>query len=52
MEINEVDATAREEIKEVAQPAAIESIANDIGQDKVDKYLKEVQEVLGEINNY
>ena len=52
MEINEVEDAAREEMKEVAQPAAIESIAKDIEQEKVDKYLEDVQEVLGEISNY
>lgn len=52
MEVNEVDEAARDEIKEVAQPAAIESIVKDIGQEKVDKYLEDVQTVLGEISNY
>lgn len=52
MEINEVDAAAHEEMKSVAQPAAIESVANDIGQDKVDAYLAEVEKVLGEISDY
>lgn len=52
MEINEIDDAAREEIKNVAQPAAIESIAKDIGQEKIDKYLEAVKEVLGEVGNY
>ena len=52
MEVNEVDEAARDEIKEVAQPAAIESIVKDIGQEKVDKYLDDVQTVLREISNY
>ena len=36
MEVNEVDEAAHEEMKSVAQPAAIESVANDIGQEKVE----------------
>ena len=39
-------------MKSVAQPAAIESVANDIGQEKVDAYLAEVEKVLGEISDY
>ena len=52
MEVNEVDAAAHVEMKSVAQPAAIESVANDIGQEKVDAYLAEVEKVLGEISDY
>lgn len=52
MQINEVDEAAREEMKEIAQPAAIESIAADTGQDKVDQFLADVEEVLNEISDY
>lgn len=52
MEINELDEAAREEMKSIAQPAAIEKIAENIGQDKVDKYLEDVEAVLGQISDY
>lgn len=52
MEINEPDEAAREEMKSIAQPAAIETIAENIGQDKVDEYLSDVEAVLGQISDY
>lgn len=52
MEINELDETAREEMKSIAQPAAIESISANIGQEKVDEYLEDVEAVLGQISDY
>ena len=52
MEINEPDEAARKEMSAVAQPAAIESVAADIGQDKVDAYLEDVESVLNEISDY
>lgn len=52
MEINEIDAAVREEIKNIAQPAAIETISKDIGTEKIDAYLEAVNAVLGEISNY
>lgn len=52
MEVNEVSAEAHAEMKEVAQPAAIKLIAEHIGQDAVDKYLADVEAVLGEIADY
>ena len=52
MKINEVSDEARQEMADVAQPAAIESVAADIGQDKVDEYLADVEAVLSEISDY
>lgn len=52
MKINEVSADVHEEMKGLAQPAAIESIAADIGQDKVDAYLADVEKVLAQISDY
>lgn len=52
MEINEVSEEAHEEMKNVAQPAVIKMVSEDIGQDKVDAYLADVEKVLGEISDY
>ena len=52
MKVNELDDAAREEMKAVAQPAAMKSVAKDIGQDKVDAYLADVEKVLNEISDY
>ncbi len=52
MEINEVSEETHEEMKNVAQPAVIELVSEDIGQDKVDAYLADVEKVLGEISDY
>lgn len=52
MQINEVGDEAHEEMKGVAQPAAIETVAEDIGQDKVDTYLADVEAVLNQISDY
>lgn len=52
MEINEVSEEAHEEMKNVAQPAVIKLVSEDIGQDKVDEYLANVETVLGEISDY
>ena len=50
MKINEVSDEARQEMADVAQPAAIESVAADIGQEKVDAYLADGKPVLSEIS--
>ena len=52
MQINEVEAGARDEMKETAQPVVIEDVSSDIGQDKVDQYLKDVEDVLNQIKDY
>ncbi|MGI6095987.1 MAG: DctP family TRAP transporter solute-binding subunit [Lachnospiraceae bacterium] len=52
MEVNEVSEEAREEMKAVAQPAAIKGIAEHIGQEAVDAYLADVEEVLNQISDY
>lgn len=52
MKINELDDAAREEVKAIAQPAAIASIAKNIGQEKIDAYLEDVESVFSEISDY
>lgn len=52
MQINELSDEAREDMKTIAQPEVIELIASDIGQEKVDAYLADVDSVLGEISDY
>ncbi len=52
MTINELSDEARQEMADIAQPAAIESVAGNIGQEKVDAYLDAVDEVLSEISDY
>lgn len=52
MQINELSAEARENMKTTAQPAVIDLVASDIGQDKVDEYLTDVKSVLSEISDY
>lgn len=52
MQINEVSEEAHEEMKNIAQPAVIEMVGEDLGQDKVDEYLKNVESVLEEIKSY
>ena len=52
MKVNELDDAAREEMKAVAQPAAMKTVVADIGQDKVDAYLADVEKVLNEISDY
>lgn len=52
MKINELSDEAHEEMKTTAQPEVIKMIADDIGQDKVDAYLNDVNAVLKEISNY
>ena len=39
-------------MKETAQPVVIEDVSSDIGQDKVDQYLKDVEDVLNQIKDY
>lgn len=52
MQINEVSADARAEMAKVAQPAVIKLVAKDIGQDAVDQYMKDVQDVLAQISKF
>ncbi|MGI6030461.1 MAG: DctP family TRAP transporter solute-binding subunit [Eubacteriales bacterium] len=52
MQINELTAEAREAMAAVAQPAVIELIASDIGQEAVDEYLANVETVLSDISKY
>ena len=52
MKINTVSDEVRAEMAAAAQPAAIELIAKHIGQDAVDQYLANVQEVLAQIAKY
>ncbi len=52
MKINTLKDSEREKMKEASQKAGIESVAKDIGQDKVDEYLKNVDEVLKQISDY
>ncbi len=52
MKINEVTPEAREEMKAAAQPAVVKLVSGDIGQEKVDEYLANVEAILGEIANY
>ena len=52
MIINTVSDDARAEMAKAAQPAAIKLIAEDIGQDAVDEYLANVEEILAQIAKY
>ena len=52
MIINTVSDDARAEMAKAAQPAAIKLIAQDIGQDAVDEYLANVEEILAQIAKY
>lgn len=52
MQVNEVEEEARGEMKDTAQPVVIEKVAGDIGQDKVDEYLSDVETVLSDISDY
>ncbi|MCF0138014.1 MAG: DctP family TRAP transporter solute-binding subunit [Oscillospiraceae bacterium] len=52
MKINEVSADVRAQMAEAAQPAAIELIAGDIGQEAVDAYLASVEEILAQIAKF
>lgn len=52
MTVNEVSNAARAEMAKIAQPAVIEMIAKDIGQDAVDEYLANVEDVLAQIAKY
>ena len=52
MIINTVSDDARAEMAKAAQPAAIDLIAQDIGQDAVDEYLANVEEILAQIAKY
>lgn len=52
MKVNTVEDSARQAMAEVAQPAAEQSIAKDIGQEKVDSYLADVKAVLDQITDY
>lgn len=52
MQINEISDEAHQEMADTAQPAVIEMVAGDIGQDAVDQYLSDVEAVLSEISNY
>lgn len=52
MTINTVSDSVRAEMAAAAQPAAIELIAKDIGQDKVDNYLNSVKEILAQVSKY
>ena len=36
----------------VAQPAVMELVAKDIGQDAVDQYMQDVQDVLAQISKF
>ncbi len=52
MQVNTVSDEARAEMAEVAQPAVMELVAKDIGQDAVDQYMQDVQDVLAQISKY
>ncbi len=52
MQVNTVSDEARAEMAEIAQPAVIELVAKDIGQDTVDQYMQDVQDVLAQISKY
>lgn len=52
MKINTVTDEARAEMAAAAQPAAIDLIAQDIGQEAVDNYLASVEEILAQISKY
>lgn len=52
MQINELGDEARKDMQATAQPAVIDLIASDIGQEKVDAYLADVESVLNEISDY
>ncbi len=52
MQVNEVSAEARAAMAEVAQPAVMKLVANDIGQDAVDQYMQDVQDVLAQISKF
>ncbi|MBR5681606.1 MAG: TRAP transporter substrate-binding protein, partial [Clostridia bacterium] len=52
MKINTVSDEVRAEMAAAAQPAAIELISKDIGQDAIDQYLANVQDVLAQIAKY
>ncbi len=52
MKINTVSDEVRAEMAAAAQPAAIDLIAKDIGQDAVDNYLNSVKDILAQIAKY
>jgi TRAP-type transport system periplasmic protein len=52
MQVNTVSDEARAEMAEIAQPAVMELVAKDIGQDAVDQYMQDVQDVLAQISKY
>lgn len=52
MKINTVSDDVRAEMAAAAQPAAIDLIAKDIGQEAVDNYLNSVKDILAQIAKY
>ena len=52
MQVNTVSDETRAEMAEIAQPAVMELVAKDIGQDAVDQYMQDVQDVLAQISKY
>lgn len=52
MKINTVSDDVRAEMAKAAQPAAIDLIAGDIGQEAVDNYLANVKDILAQISKY
>lgn len=52
MAINEMDESSRAEMKEIAQPAAIESISKDLDKNTIDSFMADVENVLAQISDY
>lgn len=52
MKVNEVSADAHDEMKATAQPAVLELVKKDVGEDVVDQFLSDVDTVIGDISNW